>query len=72
MCFRPADASAGAEVSKCLECGKAFQVMNGFALSVCPFCKSDFISDFEGEEREVLCAVLSVPEAPAVPKPPAV
>ena len=42
MCFRPADASAGAGPNKCPECGKTIQMMGGIVLKSCPFCKADF------------------------------
>lgn len=73
MCFRPADASAGAGVSKCPECGKAIQAMGSFVLKSCPFCKCDFTPYLNGAKQVPGAAAPdapAVPAAPGAPKPP--
>lgn len=68
MCFRPADASAGAGVNKCPECGKTVQAMGGLVIKTCPFCKCDFAPYLNGEKK--IPAVLGVPGTPAAPGTP--
>lgn len=69
MCFRPADASAGAGVNKCPECGKTIQAMGGITLKACPFCKCDFTPYIDGTKSipNNAPAVLGAPRAPKAP-----
>ena len=71
MCFRPADASAGAGVNKCPECGKAIQAMGGFVLKSCPFCKCDFTPYLNGTKQVSGAAAPGAPVAPGAPAAPA-
>lgn len=68
MCFRPADASAGAGVNKCPECGKTVQAMGGLVIKTCPFCKCDFAPYLNGEKE--IPAVLGASGTPAAPGTP--
>lgn len=74
MCFRPADASAGAGVNKCPECGKTIQAMGGLVLKTCPFCRCDFTPYLNGEKpvpgAPSAPAAPGTPSAPGAPKPP--
>lgn len=71
MCFRPADASAGAGPLKCPECGKAIQAMGGMVLKNCPFCKADF-SKYANMAPGAPAApgAPGAPAAPGAPKAP--
>ena len=73
MCFRPADASGGANT--CPECGKTIQSMGGIVLKSCPFCKCDFTKymneDGTPKAAPGAPAALGAPAAPGAPKPPA-
>ena len=68
MCFRPADASAGAGVNKCPECGKTIQTMGGIELKACPFCKADFTAYLDGSKP--LPNAAGAPKAPGAPSAP--
>ncbi len=70
MCFRPADASAGA--NNCPECGKKIQTMGGVVLKSCPFCKCDFTPYLDGTKPLPNAPGMPVaPGAPSAPKTPA-
>mgnify|MGYP000158018523 FL=1 len=68
MCFRPADASAGAGPNKCPECGKTIQMMGGIVLKSCPFCKADFSKYVNADGTPK--AAPGAPAAPAAPGAP--
>ena len=77
MCFRPAEANAGAA---CPNCGKKINVTQGLLPKKCPFCKTSL----EGIDPASLApaasgaapapsapqAAPSAPKAPGAPKPP--
>lgn len=75
MCFRPAEANAGAA---CPNCGKKINVTQGLLPKKCPFCKTSL----EGVDPASLApaapagapaapAAPGAPVAPGAPKPPA-
>ena len=63
MCFRPADAGAGAV---CPNCGKQIPVMGGVVLKKCPHCKADL----EAPGAAPAPGAPSAPGAPAAPGAP--
>ena len=73
MCFRPAEANAGAA---CPNCGKKINVTQGLLPKKCPFCKTSL----EGIDPASLAPAASgaapapsapkAPGAPTAPKPP--
>lgn len=74
MCFRPADASAGAGVNRCPECGKIIQTMGGIELKSCPFCKADLTAYLDGSKpipsSPAVSGKLRAPKAPGAPAAP--
>ena len=72
MCFRPAEANAGAA---CPNCGKKINVTQGLLPKKCPFCKTSL----EGIDPASLAPAApagapgapAAPAAPGAPKPPA-
>ena len=78
MCFRPAEANAGAA---CPNCGKKINVTQGLLPKKCPFCKTSL----EGIDPASLApsaaplpapaagspSAIPAPKAPGAPKPPA-
>lgn len=65
MCFRPAEANAGAA---CPNCGKKINVTQGLLPKKCPFCKTSL----EGVDPASLApaAPAGAPAAPAAPGAP--
>lgn len=64
MCFRPAEANAGAA---CPNCGKKINVTQGLLPKKCPFCKTSL----EGIDPASLApAGGAAPSAPGAPKAP--